>query len=540
MPWWKDSVAYQIYPRSFQDTNGDGIGDLPGIRLRLPLLRDLGIGILWLSPVYASPNDDNGYDISDYRSIHPDFGTMEDMRALIRDAQSMGIRIIMDLVINHTSDEHPWFQASRDPDSPYRDYYIWKPGKNGGPPNNWTGFFAGSTWDKDDRSGTYYLHLFSRKQPDLNYRNPKVLAEVLDIMRFWLDMGISGFRCDVINVLFKSSLEDGRKKLILTGSEHYLSQEGTHELLRRMRSEVWSRYDCFTVGETVFVSPKQGRDLCDPSRGELDMIFSFEHMETDQFFVKWFKRRFRPANFGRALAAWQTGLAWNANYFENHDQPRSITRFGNDQAYHKESGKMLALLLLSLRGTPFIYQGQEIGMTNYAFRDIREVKDVESLRINAFLRAKGVPTRIRMRLIRTAGRDTARTPMQWNREKNAGFTTGNPWLLVNPDYTRVNYEDQLKDPESILFFYRSMIALRRSNTTLKDGSFLLRQAGHRVFSFDRVKDSEKLTVLVNFSAARVKAMHSGSVMISTYGRDIYDGVLLPYEGIILRNEVASL
>lgn len=539
MLWWKDAVAYQIYPRSFQDTNGDGIGDLPGIRMRLPLLRDLGIGILWLSPVYSSPNDDNGYDISDYRSIHPDFGTLDDMRALIRDAQSMGIRIIMDLVINHTSDEHPWFQASRDPSSPYRDYYIWKIGKNGGPPNNWTGFFSGSTWDKDDVSGEYYLHLFSRKQPDLNYRNPKVLSEVLDIMRFWLDLGVSGFRCDVINVLFKSSLEDGKKKLILTGSEHYLSQEGTHEILRKMRQEVWSRYDCFTVGETVFVSPKQGRELCDPSRGELDMIFSFEHMETDQYFVKWFKRRFRPAKFGRALALWQNGLAWNANYFENHDQPRSVSRFADDRTYHRESGKMLSLLLLSLRGTPFIYQGQEIGMTNYAFRDIKEVRDVESLRIYEFLRARGVPSRIRMRLIRTAGRDNARTPMQWSREKNAGFSTGTPWLLVNPDFERVNYADQLEDPSSILFFYRAMIALRSSSRTLREGSFLLRKAGRRVFSYDRVTDQEKLTVLVNFSSGRIAANCPGNVMISTYGRNAYDGFLLPYEGIILRNEVAD-
>lgn len=290
--WWKERVVYQIYPRSFKDTNGDGIGDIQGIIRHLDELSDLGVGIIWLSPVYPSPNADYGYDISDYYDINPEYGTMADMELLIKEANKRDIRIIMDLVINHTSDEHAWFQQSRDKNSPYRDYYIWRPGKNGKPPNNWTGFFAEDCWEYDDKSGEYYLHLFSKKQPDLNYNNPKVLEEVKNILRFWLDKGISGFRCDVINLLYKTSLKDGKKRLALTGSEHYISQEGTHEILRSLRCDVLDHYDCFTVGETVFVTPETAKDLCDAKRGELDMLFSFEHMEVDQFYVKWFKRKY--------------------------------------------------------------------------------------------------------------------------------------------------------------------------------------------------------------------------------------------------------
>ena len=336
MKWWQERVVYQIYPRSFQDSNGDGIGDLPGILSRLDELADLGVGVLWLSPVYPSPNADNGYDISDYCAIHPDFGTMADMETLIDQAGRRGMKIIMDLVINHTSDEHPWFQASRDKDSPYRDWYLWRPGKGRTPgsnadmPNNWTGFFGGRCWTWDDDAKAYYLHLFGKKQPDLNWDNPAVLTAIQGVMSFWLGKGIAGFRCDVINLLSKSSLRDGKKRLVLTGSEHYLTTEGTHEILRVLRRDVLDPHAGFTVGETVFVTPQQGRDLCLPERRELDMIFPFTHMETDQWIVKWFKRPFHAGRFGKALACWQAALPWNANYLENHDQPRSVSRFGDD------------------------------------------------------------------------------------------------------------------------------------------------------------------------------------------------------------------
>jgi oligo-1,6-glucosidase len=537
--WWKEETAYQIYPRSFQDTNGDGIGDLTGIRNRLPLLKDLGIGILWLSPVYASPNDDNGYDISDYRSIHPDFGTMEDMLGLIADAKSLGIRIVMDLVINHTSDEHPWFQASRDPSSPYRDYYIWRPGKNGGPPNNWTGFFAGSCWDLDDKSGEYYMHLFSKKQPDLNYQNPDVIREIEDIMRFWLDLGVSGFRCDVINVIWKTSLEDGKKKLILTGSERYLSQDGAHKILKHLRKNVLSKYDCFTVGETVFVTPEMGHELCDREREELDMIFSFEHMETDQYIVKWFRRKFHPARFAKKLAVWQNELEWNANYFENHDQPRSVSRFANDTVFHRASAKMLGLLLLSLRGTPFIYQGQEIGMTNFDYKGMSQIRDIESLHVYDFLRSKHLPKWLCWRMVQKSGRDNARTPMQWSKETNAGFTNGTPWIDVNQNYTRINYADQLEDPNSILHFYRKMIAFRKENEALRTGEFQLIKATRRLFVFMRVCPSEALTVLINFSPKPMRYMKTGKVVMSTTGRSDYDGYMSGHEALILRDEVPN-
>jgi len=537
--WWQDRVVYQIYPRSFQDTNGDGIGDIPGIITHLPELSELGVGILWLSPVYCSPNDDNGYDISDYRSIQPEFGTMADMDRLISEAGKLDIKVIMDLVINHTSDEHEWFQKSRDPKSPYRNYYIWRPAVDGGPPNNWTSFFAEKCWEYDKLSGEYYLHLFSKKQPDLNYHNPPVLNEIENIMRFWLDKGVSGFRCDVINLLYKASLDDGTNKMMLTGSEHYISRNGTHEILRRLRKDVLNRYDCFTVGETVFVTPSMARDLCDRSRGELDMVFSFEHMETDQYIVKWFKRRFRAGRFAKVITKWQDALEWNANYFENHDQPRSVSRFGNDTEYWKESAKMLAVCLLSLRGTPYIFQGQEIGMTNFDFKTMGEIRDIESHNVYRLLRQMHFPKGICWNIIRVSSRDNARTPMQWSNSINAGFTAGTPWLGINENYRRINVYDQKKDSSSIRNFYIKMIALRAQNDTLKYGIFHAIHTTNRLFAFEREYNSEKLTVLLSFSSKKQKVTGSGSILIASSGRAVYDGILEPYEAIILKSEVKA-
>lgn len=538
LKWWQERVIYQVYPRSFQDSDGDGIGDIPGIISRLDEIRELGAGIIWLSPVYASPNVDNGYDISDYQAINPEFGTMEDMKRLLAEASARDIRVVMDLVINHTSDQHAWFQASRDPRSSYRDWYIWRPGRDGKPPSNWTGFFGGSCWTLDPQSGEYYLHLFAQGQPDLNYQNPAVLSQIKSTMRFWLEMGVSGFRCDVINLLFKESLADGKPSLILTGSEHYLTREGTHRILRELRRDVLDGFDCFTVGESIFITPQQGRDLCSPERRELDMVLSFEHMETDQILVKWFKRPFSPGRLMRVLARWQAALDWNAVYLENHDQPRSVSRFGDDRRYPADSAKLLAVLLLTLRGTPFIYQGQEIGMTNFDLTSLEQIRDVESLNIAALARQLHFPAGLRWRMIRATSRDNARTPMQWNGSPGAGFTTGRPWLDINSNHRAINYEAQQHDPSSVLQFYRRMIRLRAASPTLLRGRFDLLSAG-RLPVFTRTLDQERLIVVLNFSA-RTRSLPARwrrtglSLLLSSTGQTVVPERLLPYEAILLR------
>lgn len=530
--WWQDRVVYQIYPRSFADTNGDGIGDIPGIIAHLDYLKRLGVGIIWLSPLYRSPDADNGYDISDYRDIDPKYGTMADMDRLIEEARRRDIRLVMDLVINHTSDEHPWFKASRDKSSPYRDYYIWRPGKNGGPPNNWISLFGGSAWEYDEQSGEYYLHLFAKKQPDLNYRNPKVLEEIKGILRFWLDKGISGFRCDVINIIWKSSFNDSRK-LIVKGSEYYTTQPGAHEILKSLRRDVLGRYDCFTVGEAVFVTPQMGRDLTDEDREELDMIFSFEHMEADQYFIKWFKRRFNAGRFARIISKWQNALEWNTCYLENHDQPRSVSRFGDDGKYWSVSAKMLCLMLFTLRGTPFIYQGQEIGMTNFDFTGMEQIRDVESLNIYKTAKKLHIPGFYRWRMIKRSSRDNSRTPMQWSAEPGAGFTAGEPWLGINGNYKTINAAAQTDDPDSIWNFYKSMIALRAASNVLKRGSFRLIRASKRVFIYEREGGGQVYRVLLNFGRRPQKAPCGGGVIVSNYGRTEYDGELKPYEAVLI-------
>ena len=538
-PNFRNAVVYQIYPRSFQDSDGDGIGDLRGILSRLDHIAELGATVLWLSPVYSSPNDDNGYDISDYRSIHPDFGTMADMEELIFEARRRGIGIVMDLVINHTSDEHAWFLASRDPSSRYRSYYFWREGVRGGPPNNWTSFFGGSAWQWDEAGGGYYLHLFSKKQPDLDYHNPEVLREVKDIMMFWLRKGIVGFRCDVINIIWKSSLEDGRLSLILTGSEHYLSQDGAHRILKELRRDVLSGFDCFTVGETVFVTPASAATLCGAEAQELDMVFAFEHMECDQFIVKRFKRRFRTTAFLKVLSKWQKGLDWNALYFENHDQPRSVSRFIHDPELREAGAKALAMLLLSLRGTPFIYQGQEIGMTNFDFSSMEEIRDVESRNIYALLRRIGIPASAAWRMIRRTSRDNARTPMQWTGDAGAGFTTGTPWLGINANHSGINVAAQTGDPDSVLSFYRTMIALRRKHPALVDGAYREVAVRSGLLVFDRVSSTAAdaagpsgIRVAVNLGRRPARYACTSRILLSTTGRGEYDGILKPYEGIL--------
>jgi len=557
--WWKDRVVYQIYPRSFQDTNGDGIGDIPGITSRLDEIKSLGVGVIWLSPVYKSPDADNGYDISDYRNIDPKFGTMADMDELISQALSRDIRIIMDLVINHTSDEHEWFQKSRDKNSPYRDYYIWRPGKPGGkPPNNWTGFFMGSTWEYDDLSGEYYLHLFHKKQPDLNYHNPKVIEEVKDIMRFWLDKGVAGFRCDVINAIYKASLADGKFRIVARGLEHYKSREGTHRILNELRRDVLSHYDCFTVGESVMVDLNEAKQLCDPDRCELDMLFYFDHLEVDRRVARYIPKKFKAKNLLDVLTKWQQGLDWNALYLENHDQPRIVSHYGDDGEYHERSAKLLATMLLTLRGTPFIYQGQEIGMTNFDFTDLSQLNDVESHGVDKLLRSLGIPARMRWNWIRTASRDNARTPVQWSAESGAGFTSGTPWLGINGNHTSINYSEQQGRQDSVLSYYKQMIALRASSDTLKYGRFkpLYAKAGLIVYS--RILGAEEYTIMLNFSGKSVRIADVGRitapgngrvtaletvgaaapgtwrVVASNIGRETFDGNLSPWEAVVIQ------
>ncbi len=532
--WWRKAIIYQIYPRSFNDSNGDGIGDIPGITEKLDYLKELGADCIWLSPVYASPNCDNGYDISDYKAIHPDFGTMADFDELVKKAGERGIKIIMDLVINHTSDEHEWFQKALAGDKKYRDYYYFREKKN-----NWGSFFGGKTWEKVPGEEMYYLHLFNKKQPDLNWHNPDVYNEVCDIMRFWLDKGIAGFRCDVINVIYKNSLDNGKRRIALTGLEHYLSTEGCHEILRRLNKDVLSHYDCFTVGETVFVNPAQANLLMGESRKELNMVFGFEHMECDQRGLKWFKRPYAPKRLIAALDKWQRECEWTANYLENHDQPRSVSRFGDIEDYRKESAKMLCALNLCLRGTPFIYEGEEIGMTNGDFDKMSDIQDVESHTINGILKKFLIPCGIRMKMIFRTTRDNARTPMQWDGTSNAGFTEGVPWLRINANHEWINVAREEQDENGILAFYKAMIAFRKQSDALQFGDYEKIDSKTGVYAFKRTYGNKCVTVVLNMNCYNAGLPEiSGKIVMSNYNRSDLDEIstLNPYEVLITERE----
>lgn len=532
--WWKEEIIYQIYPRSFKDSNGDGVGDIQGIISKLDDLKDLGVGILWLSPVYTSPNQDNGYDVADYRSINPEYGTMADMDQLLIEATKRDIKIVMDLIINHTSDQHEWFQKSIKGIEPYNEYYIWKDPKNGKEPSNWSSFFTGKAWEYNENRKQYYLHLFAKGQPDLNYHNPKVLEEVKDILRFWLDKGVKGFRCDVINILYKSTLENGKRQIALRGLEHYLSQEENHDILQELRRDVFDHYDCFTVGETILVDIDTAKRLTNRENKELDMLFSFEHMESDEFLMKWFKRKFNTKKFFTTLSKWQTELDWNANYFENHDQLRSVSRFGNDKEYWLESAKMLGLLLLSLKGTPFIYQGQELGMTNFDFKSIDDIRDIDSLNANRLLKKLLLPKLLRWRIIRKGSRDNVRTPYQWNATNHGGFTSGTPWLDVNKNYSLINFNAQKTNQNSILSFYKEIIKNRKDNDVLIYGDFRELYISKKVFVFERYLKDEKVIIAVNITKKQQSINYSGELMLSNYNRESFNGTLAPYEGVIIK------
>jgi oligo-1,6-glucosidase len=508
--WWKESVVYQIYVRSFKDSNGDGIGDLKGVIQKLDYLRDLGVDVIWLSPVYKSPNDDNGYDISDYRDIMTEFGTMKDFDELLNQAHNRNLKIVMDLVVNHSSDEHQWFiESKKSLNNKYRNYYIWKKGNNGQLPNNWGSFFSGSTWQYDDTTDMYYLHLFSKKQPDLNWENEEVRNEVYDMMKWWLDKGIDGFRMDVINMISKDqAFPDGTKgKKDLYGNSATFAMNGprVHEFIREMNKGVLSKYDIMTVGETPGVDTEKAMQYVGEDRRELNMIFQFEHMGLgDGEDGKWSNLNYDFIDLKRVMSKWQKGLengGWNSLYWNNHDQPRVVSRFGNDKEYWKESAKMLGTCLHMMQGTPYVYQGEEIGMTNVAFESLQDYKDIEIL--NAYeelVNKKGKDTKQMMQAIYNRGRDNARTPMQWDNSENAGFTTGTPWIKVNPNYNDINVASQIDDKHSIFSYYKKLIKIRKENPIVVYGIYeLILEDNPQIYAYTRILDGEKLLVICNFT-----------------------------------------
>ncbi|MEN8699175.1 glycoside hydrolase family 13 protein [Bacillus infantis] len=506
--WWKDSTVYQIYPRSFMDSNGDGIGDLQGIISKLDYLKTLGIDVIWLSPVYKSPNDDNGYDISDYKDIMDEFGTMEDWEELLDEMHSRGMKLIMDLVVNHSSDEHAWFiEAKKSIDNPYRDYYIWRKGNNGQEPNNWGSNFGGSAWEFDENSGEYFLHLFSKKQPDLNWENPALRQEVYDMMQWWLDKGIDGFRMDVINFISKEGglpddeVKPGKK--YASGSKYYRNGPKIHEYLQEMNDKVLSHYDVMTVGEMPGVKPEMARDYTGEDRNELNMVFQFEHVSLDNGpGGKWDLKPLDLSDLKKSLTKWQTELevtGWNSLYFNNHDQPRSVSRFGNDGKYRKESAKMLATLLHMMKGTPYIYQGEEIGMTNVKFPGIDDYRDIETLNYFREAAEGGIPAEKAMESIYAKGRDNARTPMQWDSSENGGFTSGTPWIGMNPNYTDINAAEALEDKDSIYYYYQNLIRLRKEHDIIVRGKYeLILEEDSEVYAYTRTLENQVLVVLCNF------------------------------------------
>lgn len=509
--WWKESVVYQIYPRSFCDSNGDGIGDLNGITGKLDYLKELGIDVIWLSPVYKSPNDDNGYDISDYQAIMDEFGTMEDFDRMLATAHEKGIKIMMDLVVNHTSDEHKWFIESRkSTDNPYRDYYIWRPAKEDGSlPNNWGSCFSGPAWEYDKTTDMYFLHLFSKKQPDLNWDNPAVRQDVFDMMNWWLKKGVDGFRMDVISLISKEPGLPDKETGINGYATFNVSANGphVHEYLQEMRQKALNNADTITVGECSGVTLEEAKKYARSDEKELNMVFQFEHMDvdSDEKAGKWTTRKMDLRNLKKILTRWQKGLqdiAWNSLYWENHDQPRSVSRFGNDSDEYREiSAKMLATCIHMMQGTPYVYQGEELGMTNCPFNTLDNFRDLES--INAFheLTEQGKMTEEdMMAAIGYKGRDNARTPMQWDDSAYAGFSTTNPWIMVNPNYTKINAKDQVNREDSVFKYYQKLIKLRHESELIVYGTYdLILDDDKDIYAYIRTLGDEKLIVYCNFS-----------------------------------------
>lgn len=551
--WWKESVVYQIYPRSFCDSNGDGIGDLNGITGKLDYLKELGIDVIWLSPVYKSPNDDNGYDISDYQAIMDEFGTMEDFDRMLATAHEKGIKIMMDLVVNHTSDEHKWFIESRkSTDNPYRDYYIWRPAKEDGSlPNNWGSCFSGPAWEYDKTTGMYFLHLFSKKQPDLNWDNPAVRQDVFDMMNWWLKKGVDGFRMDVISLISKEPGLPDKEPGINGYATFNVSANGphVHEYLQEMRQKALNNADTITVGECSGVTLEEAKKYARSDEKELNMVFQFEHMDvdSDEKAGKWTTRKMDLRNLKKILTRWQKGLqdiAWNSLYWENHDQPRSVSRFGNDSDEYREiSAKMLATCIHMMQGTPYVYQGEELGMTNCPFNTLDNFRDLES--INAFheLTEQGKMTEEdMMAAIGYKGRDNARTPMQWDDSAYAGFSTANPWIMVNPNYTKINAKDQVNREDSVFKYYQKLIKLRHESELIVYGTYdLILDDDKDIYAYIRTLGDKKLIVYCNFSentreVELPEEFTNGKVLISNYidAKVNHKITLRPYEAIVIQ------
>lgn len=551
--WWKESVVYQIYPRSFCDSNGDGIGDLNGITGKLDYLKELGIDVIWLSPVYKSPNDDNGYDISDYQAIMDEFGTMEDFDRMLATAHEKGIKIMMDLVVNHTSDEHKWFIESRkSTDNPYRDYYIWRPAKEDGSlPNNWGSCFSGPAWEYDKTTDMYFLHLFSKKQPDLNWDNPAVRQDVFDMMNWWLKKGVDGFRMDVISLISKEPGLPDKEPGINGYATFNVSANGphVHEYLQEMRQKALNNADTITVGECSGVTLEEAKKYARSDEKELNMVFQFEHMDvdSDEKAGKWTTRKMDLRNLKKILTRWQKGLqdiAWNSLYWENHDQPRSVSRFSNDSDEYREiSAKMLATCIHMMQGTPYVYQGEELGMTNCPFNTLDNFRDLES--INAFheLTEQGKMTEEdMMAAIGYKGRDNARTPMQWDDSAYAGFSTANPWIMVNPNYTKINAKDQINREDSVFKYYQKLIKLRHESELIVYGTYdLILDDDKDIYAYIRTLGDEKLIVYCNFSentreVELPEEFTNGKVLISNYidAKVNHKITLRPYEAIVIQ------
>ena len=549
--WWKESVVYQIYPKSFKDSNGDGVGDIRGIIQKLDYLKELGVNVLWISPMLESPQDDNGYDISDYRRIYKEYGTMEDYEELLSEAHKRDIRILMDLVVNHTSDEHNWFIESRkSKDNPYRDYYIWKDPVNGKEPNNWGGVFGGSAWEYDSQTQMYYLHLFSKKQPDLNWENEKVRQEVYDMMTFWCEKGIDGFRMDVISMISKDqTFPDGEMNNSLYGDFGPYCVHGPriHEFLQEMNREVLSKYDIMTVGETAGVTIEEAQKYAGDDRNELNMVFQFEHVESGcGDYGKWTTAKYDFKEFKNIMIKWQEelqGKAWNSLFLGNHDQPRSVSRFGNDNPVYREtSAKMLATCIHMMQGTPYVYQGEELGMTNIYFDKLEDYRDIESINYFEEFTESGLMTpEYMMKCLMLRSRDNARTPMQWNDSKQAGFTDGEPWIKVNPNYKEINAAQQLEDPNSIFHYYQKLIRLRKEKDIIVYGGFEpLYRDDEQIFAYTRKQDQEKLLTVCNFSDQNAEVevpeeFKDAECLITNLGRKVFEAktVLKPYEAFVL-------
>ncbi|HCT8103107.1 TPA: alpha-glucosidase [Enterococcus faecalis] len=538
--WWQKSVVYQIYPRSFQDSNGDGIGDLKGIIQRLDYLENLGIDAIWLSPVYQSPNDDNGYDISDYEEIMAEFGTMADMERLIEEGKKRNIKIIMDLVVNHTSDEHAWFiEAKKGKDNKYRDYYVWRDGVDGAVPNGLRSTFSGSAWEFDAESGQYFLHLFSKRQPDLNWENENVRQAVYKMMNFWISKGVGGFRMDVIDLIGKIPDKE------ITGNGPKL-----HEYLQEMNQATFGDKELMTVGETWGATPEIAKLYSDPKRHELSMVFQFEHIGLDQEHGvgkdKWDLKPLSIPELKTVLSKWQVSLGdegWNSLFWNNHDLPRIVSRWGDDTIYREQSAKMFAILLHMMKGTPYIYQGEEIGMTNYPISDISEAEDIETINMYNERLSLGFSKETLIESINVKGRDNARTPIQWDNSENAGFTTGTPWLHVNPNYREINVAANLANAESIFYTYKKLIQLRKQNEIVVWGEYtLLENTPPEVFAYQRTLNDEVWLVVANISEKQQQWTMPGAgkeVIISNYHlKELPQGeiMLQPYEAFVIRQK----